>query len=126
MGRPVILLVDDDSVTRENMAEYLRGTGRYEVVEKGSGEEAIEYISSKVCGVILVDIKMPRANGIEVIRKAREKSTDTGIIVISAWVSDDVSNEALSAGASDYMVKPIDLKVLRMKIEDLLPRADGQ
>ena len=125
MDKPVILLVDDDSVTRSNMAEYLRGTGRYEVADKGNGEEAIEYISAKKCDIILVDIKMPRANGIEVIRKAREMSPDTGIVVISAWVSDDVSNEALSAGASDYLAKPIDLKVLKMKIEDILRNAKG-
>jgi response regulator of citrate/malate metabolism len=63
---------------------------------------------------------MPKKGGLDVIKETKALKPDIDILVISAWVSDDVSNEAIKLGAVDYIIKPLDLKAFNLKFENIL------
>jgi YesN/AraC family two-component response regulator len=71
---------------------------------------------------MLLDIKMPKKSGMAVIKETKEISPNVDIIVISAWVSDEVAEEATRLGATDYAVKPMDMKAISMKFAGILKR----
>lgn len=120
MNKPIVLIADDEAGARSTILNFLKERYDCEFAEAEDGEEAVNFIKSHPCDVIILDIKMPKKGGIAVIKEAKDINPDVGILVISAWVSDDVSQDAVEAGATDYLVKPVDLKVVAMKLSDLL------
>ena len=120
MNRPVVLIVDDEEGARSTILNFLKERYDCEFAEAKDGEEAVEFVKCHPCDVMILDIKMPKKSGITVIKESKEINPEIGILVISAWASDDVSQEAVEAGATDYLVKPVDLKVVSMKLSDLL------
>ncbi|MDO8535644.1 MAG: response regulator [Candidatus Omnitrophota bacterium] len=120
MSRPVVLVVDDEEGARSTISTFLKERYDCDFAEAKDGEEAVNFVKCHPCDVIILDIKMPKKSGITVIKEAKEIDPSIGILVISAWVSDDVSQEAVEAGATDYLVKPVDLKVVSMKLSDVL------
>jgi len=122
MNRPVVLIADDEEGARSTISNFLKKRYDCEFAEAKDGEEAVNFVKCHPCDVIILDIKMPKKGGIAVIREVKEINPDIGILVTSAWVSDDVSEEAVEAGATDYLVKPVDLKVVSMKLSDVLLR----
>lgn len=126
MKKPVVLIVDDEQGARSMIMNFLKERYDCEYAEAKDGEEAVNFIKSHPCDIALLDIKMPRKSGIDVIKEAKEINPKIDIIVISAWLSDEVSQEAVEAGASDYLVKPADLKVVSMKFSDMLRRKGYQ
>jgi YesN/AraC family two-component response regulator len=91
-------------------------------MEAIDGEEAVKFVKTNPCDVMLLDIKMPKKSGIAVIKEAKELNPGLDIIVISAWVSDEVAEEAMRLGATDYAVKPMDLKVISLKFANILEK----
>ena len=122
MNKPVVLIVDDEEGARSTILNFLKERYDCEFAEAKDGEEAMNFVKCHPCDVMILDIKMPKKSGITVIREARVIRPEIGILVISAWVSDDVSQEAVEAGATDYLVKPVDLKVVSMKLSDVLSK----
>ncbi len=122
MNKPVVLIADDEEDARSTISNFLKERYDCEFAEAKDGEEAVNFVKCHPCDVIILDIKMPKKGGITVIKEAKEINPDIGILVISAWVSDDVSEEAVEAGATDYLVKPVDLKVVSLKLSDVLSR----
>ena len=120
MNRPVVLIADDEEGARSTILGFLKERYDCEFAEAKDGEEAVNFVKCHPCDVIILDIKMPKKSGITVIKEAKEINPAIGILVISAWVSDDVSQEAVEIGATDYLVKPVDLKVVSMKLSDVL------
>ncbi|MCX5665878.1 MAG: response regulator [Candidatus Omnitrophica bacterium] len=120
MNRPVVLIVDDEEGARSTILNFLKERFDCEFAEAKDGEEAVNFVKCHPCHVIILDIKMPKKSGITVIKEAKEIIPGLDILVMSAWVSDDVAQEAVEAGATDYLVKPVDLKVVSMKLSDLL------
>ena len=120
MNRPVVLIADDEEGARSTISNFLKERYDCEFAEAKDGEEAVNFVKCHPCDVIILDIKMPKKSGIAVIKEAKEIDPKISILVISAWVSDDVSQEAVEAGATDYLVKPVDLKVVSMKLSDVL------
>lgn len=120
MNRPVVLIVDDEEGARSTILNFLKERYDCEFTEAKDGEEAVNFVKCHPCDVMILDIKMPKKSGITVIKEAKEISPGISILAISAWVSDDVSQEAVEAGAADYLVKPVDLKVVSMKLSDVL------
>ncbi|HEY8606509.1 MAG TPA: sigma-54 dependent transcriptional regulator [Noviherbaspirillum sp.] len=116
-----VLIVDDEPAIREVLAVHLEGAG-CKVWQAGSGSEAFACLAKGDIDVAVSDIKMPDFTGIELVRRARAAGIETSFIMMTAYASVDTAIEAIKAGASDYMIKPVrnDEVVHRlMKVRDL-------
>ena len=113
MAKPKILIVDDEEALRFLLASELEAEA-FDVQSAGDGDEAIEMIRKKIerterFDVILLDIKMPRLDGFEVLKFVKNNIPETKVIMLTAYA--DVKNaiESLRQGASDFVSKPYDL-----------------
>jgi DNA-binding response OmpR family regulator len=100
-----ILVVDDESTARRSWSDILRLEG-YQVTTAASGEAAITALQKESCDVMLLDLKMPGMDGLEVLKTASKIVPDTQIIVLTAHGSLESAIEALRQGAHDYLLKP--------------------
>jgi len=100
-----ILVVDDEKIARISLAEILKLEG-YKVTDAASGQAALDALSKAEFDLMLLDIKMPGMDGLEVMRKASEIAPDTLIILLTAHGSMESAIEALRQGAHDYLIKP--------------------
>ncbi|MFT4062133.1 MAG: sigma-54 dependent transcriptional regulator [Edaphocola sp.] len=117
-----ILIVDDERAIRNTLNEILTFEG-YKIAEAADGAEAMGKIAEEgPYDCIICDIKMPKADGIEVLEKAKEISPDTPFIVISGHGNIDTAVEAVKKGAFDYISKPPDLNRLLITIRNAMER----
>lgn len=114
-----ILLVDDEVDFRHSAAEALRDAGQ-DVSEAGSAEEAARLLLSSSFNVILTDLRMPGQSGIQVLREAAVRMPDCVLIVMTAFGTLETAIEALRLGATDYLLKPVDLELLVRKVNLLV------
>lgn len=114
-----VLVVDDEEALRYLLSTELAAEG-YEVETAGDGDEAIEAIKQKDYDVVLLDIKMPRVDGFEVLRFIKQNKPEIKVIMLTAYA--DVKNaiEALKLGASDFVSKPYDLEDILTSINRAL------
>ncbi|MCW8944990.1 MAG: EAL domain-containing protein [Sedimenticola sp.] len=119
----VILTIDDEEAIRESFHHYLEDYG-YSVIEAENGQVGIDLFESQKPDLVLVDLRMPEIDGLQVLEHVVSKSPDTPIIVVSGTgVIGDVI-EALHLGAWDYMLKPLqDLSVLLHAVQKNLERS---
>ncbi|MBI5190910.1 MAG: sigma-54-dependent Fis family transcriptional regulator [Nitrospirae bacterium] len=101
-----ILLIDDEETLRESLGRLMTREG-YDVTTTGSGEDALELYSATAYDLVISDIILPGIDGIEVLRKVKEKNPEQLVIIITAYASLETAVEALRAGAHDYIMKPI-------------------
>ncbi|WP_019814383.1 response regulator transcription factor [Saccharomonospora saliphila] len=120
-----ILVVDDDRAVRESLRRSLAFNG-YEVDLAGDGAEALEKVAAHRPDALVLDVMMPRLDGLEVARRLRGIGDDLPILVLTARdaVSDRVSG--LDAGADDYLPKPFALEELLARLRALLRRTGGE
>ena len=114
-----ILIADDEPGVRESLAEVLRDAG-YEVETASDGSAALRAIEAKDFAVVVTHIRMPGADGLAVLRRAREVSPQTVVMVMTAHASIETAVEALRAGAADYVLKPELFDDLLAKVERIL------
>src|SRR5690242_16091285 len=100
-----ILIADDEESIRHVLATPLGERG-YEVRTAADGEEALRELSSRDYDALVTDVRMPKLNGLDLVRAAQTASPDTTVIVMSAYGSHDLAIEAMKAGAYDYLGKP--------------------
>jgi two-component system, NtrC family, response regulator PilR len=114
---PRILVVDDERSMRELLAIVLRREG-YEVLLAENGRAAIALLEREPVDLLISDIKMPDLTGVDVLRAA--KRIDPGIlgIMITAFASTETAVEAMRLGACDYLSKPFDVDLLKMKVRE--------
>ncbi len=111
-----ILVVDDEQSQRELLKGYLSKNG-YEVTLAGDGEEALSVYRNIFAPVALVDLKMPKMNGVELLVELKQINPFIQVIMLTAFGSVETAVEAMKAGASDYLTKPInDLEELLLKL----------
>src|SRR5258705_12868881 len=125
-----VLIADDEESIRHVLSEMLNERG-YEVRAVADGEEAMRELSSRDYDALVTDVRMPRMNGLDLVRAAQAASPETTIIVMSAYGSHDLAIEAMKAGAYDYLGKPFRpdevLLVLRKAEErERLRRGEGR
>ena len=100
-----VLIADDEESIRHVLTELLSERG-YEVRAVADGDEAARELAARDYDALVTDVRMPKLNGLELIRAAQSTSPETTIIVMSAYGSHDLAIEALKAGAYDYLGKP--------------------
>jgi len=110
-----VLVVDDEPEAVELLVEFLSSKG-YEVLTATSGEEALRRVREDRPHLVLLDIRMPKMSGLEVLQRIREIDAEMGIIMVTAVNEEDVGRQALELGAFDYIVKPLDLKYLERSL----------
>jgi len=101
-----VLVVDDEPAIRQILSAFLSKAG-CSVSQAGSGGEAFERIAKGDIDVAISDIKMPDFTGIELLQRVRAAGFDTNFIMMTAYASVNTAIEAIKAGASDYMIKPV-------------------
>jgi two-component system response regulator PilR (NtrC family) len=114
-----ILVAEDEPGVRESLAEVLRDGG-YDVVTAADGTAALTAIEHREFAVVVTDIRMPGADGLTVLRRTRELSPQTVVLVMTAHGSMETAVEALRAGAADYVLKPVLFDDLLAKIERII------
>jgi two-component system, NtrC family, response regulator PilR len=114
---PRILVVDDERSMRELLAIVLRREG-YEVLLAENGRAAVDTLEREPVDLLISDIKMPDLSGVEVLRAAKKIDQDILGIMITAFASTDSAVEAMRLGACDYLSKPFDIDLLKMKVRE--------
>jgi DNA-binding NtrC family response regulator len=110
-----VLIADDEIGVRESLAEVLRDEG-YVVTAVADGAAALEAVEEGEFAVVVVDIRMPGADGLAVLRRVREISPQTVVIVMTAHASVETAVEALHNGAADYVLKPVLFEDMLVKV----------
>ncbi|ASW43406.1 response regulator transcription factor [Clostridium isatidis] len=120
MKEEVILIVDDEKEIRELIDIYLKGEG-YKTLKAEDGEEALEILKKNEVDLIILDIMMPKLNGIEACLKIREER-EMPIIMLSAKSQDIDKILGLNTGADDYLTKPFNPLELVARVKSQLRR----
>ena len=124
-----ILVVDDEQNARVALRTMLAEEG-YEVLEAADGEEALSLIPGFAPSVVLADVRMPRLDGITLLKRAREQGSDAVFVMMTAFASVEAAVEAMRAGAENYLTKPLDFNavqvVLAKALEKLKLQRDAQ
>src|SRR5207237_1324754 len=115
-----LLIVDDDQSVRNLFADYLDES--YSCVTAADAYEALERLSHEPFALVLSDMQMPGLGGIELLRKIIERYPDTAVIMISGVDRTQRVIDAIRVGASDYLIKPCELDVLRLCVDRALER----
>jgi putative two-component system response regulator len=116
-----ILIVDDEETIRLALRKFLRSRG-YEVEIAGSGEQALESLEKGAFSLMLCDVRMPGMTGVQVVPQARAKDQDLAIIMLTAVNDAATATEVLSSGASDYLMKPVELADLQQAVDRALQK----
>lgn len=114
-----ILVVDDEPLVAGVIAEGLQNEGYGEVVVAHSGAEGLRVIEESPPDVVFLDITMPGMDGIEVLRRIRERSTNLPVIILSGWGTERQIEAARQLGVTDVLQKPTPLKNLSRSLERL-------
>jgi DNA-binding NtrC family response regulator len=114
-----ILVVDDELIVRESLSKWFREDG-YRVESAENAATALKKLQAGPWNLMLVDIKMPGMDGIELLQRVKEMTKDVAVIVITAFATVDTAVKALKEGAFDYITKPIDPDYLDHMVEKAL------
>lgn len=110
-----ILIVDDDSEIRETIAEFLRNHG-YEPIQVTNALSVVRTIKNQKPDLMILDMKMPGADGIQIVRALKRENIDIPIVVISGFLDGKNASILISQGVKSILAKPIDFDLLSKKI----------
>jgi two-component system response regulator PilR (NtrC family) len=126
-ARPSVLVVDDDRAVR-NVIEVLLPKAGYEVASASSAHEAVDLLERRAFDLVLTDVRMPGASGIELLERVRKRWPDAVVVVMTGYSSVEDAVAAMKAGAADYLIKPVGrdelLLVLQRALENRTLRAE--
>ena len=114
-----LLVVDDDAVVRESLVEALAEAG-YDVRAAGDGARAIAMLAERTPDVVLSDVRMPGMDGLELLALLRERAPDVPMLLMTAFDDMPTVVAAMREGATDFLVKPLDLHELRTRVARVL------
>jgi two-component system response regulator QseB len=120
-----LLLVEDDRLIGRGVQESLRDEG-YAVDWVRDGVAALEQAETGVHDLVILDLGLPRADGLEVLKRLRARKNDVPILIVSARDAPASRVTGLDAGADDYLIKPFDLDELSARIRALIRRRSGR
>jgi response regulator RpfG family c-di-GMP phosphodiesterase len=116
-----ILIVDDEETIRLALRKFLRSRG-YEVEIAGSGDQALQLLDKDSFALMLCDVRMPGMTGVQIVPLARERDQDLAIIMLTAVNDAATATEVLSSGATDYLMKPVELTDLQQSVDRALQK----
>jgi len=119
MSSPAILIVDDEKNIRLTLASALEAL-KVPVDTASTGEEALQKLTEKSFNLMLLDLKLPGMDGLEVLRRVTDKYPDLMVIMITAYGSIEVAVEAMRIGAVDFLQKPFDHSEMRDMVRSVL------
>ncbi|MCB2147830.1 MAG: endopeptidase La [Deltaproteobacteria bacterium] len=119
--RPTILVVDDEKITRKNLKHVLTRAG-YQVATAGDGLEAIDRLKDQAFDVIITDLKMEQADGMQVLETAKRKNPDTEVIIITGYATVPAAVSAMQKGSYHFLAKPLRLDEIRTTVKNALHR----
>jgi len=120
-----ILIVDDEYLIRSSLCEILSAEG-YVVASASSAEEAEELCSKEVYDVILLDLVLPKMDGLEFMMQLKERGYPAEVVMITAYSTVESAVQAMKAGAYDYLIKPCNNEEIKLLIQRLKERWDLQ
>jgi len=120
-----LLLVEDDPLIERGVQESLRDEG-YAVDWVRDGVAALEQAETGVHDLVILDLGLPRADGLEVLKRLRARKNDVPILIVSARDAPASRVTGLDAAADDYLIKPFDLDELSARIRALIRRRSGR
>ncbi len=115
MNKGSILIVDDEPLMRVSMVDALTADG-YEVQEASTGSEGLERLQATEFNVVITDLRLPGADGLQIVSTCKEQWPNTEVIVITAHGSVDTAVHAMKDGAYDYMTKPFSMDELLLSV----------
>jgi len=118
-GMKSVLIVEDKAIMRESLRDWLKDRG-YEVETAQEGEEALQEIGKRGFGVVVLDLRLPGKNGLELLKEATAQNPKLKGIIITAYPSVETAVEAMKIGAVDYLVKPFAPDALEKSIQEVL------
>src|SRR5438552_14987094 len=121
MPKRRILVVDDEQNARGALRAILSEEG-YELREATNGEEALAELAGFAPDLVLADVRMPRMDGLTLLRKAKEQGSDAVFVMMTAFAAVEPAVEAMRAGAETYLVKPLDVNAVLVFIEKALEK----
>ncbi len=110
-----ILVVDDEAKMRRLLELSLKGLG-HEVVQAEDGESALAAFDTMPFDLVLTDLRMPRLDGMGLLRALRERGEDVPVIVLTAYATVESAIEAMKLGATDYMIRPLEMKDMELAV----------
>ena len=116
-----ILVVDDEKSLREVLSIMLKRAG-YAVTEASDGDEAIGHVNKEIYDLVITDLRMPKADGMDVLKAVKSSSPDTVVLVITAFATSDSAVEAMKQGAYDYLTKPFQVDEVQLIIRNALEK----
>lgn len=117
-----IMIVEDDKSLADLFKKVLEKNG-YEVIVAVDGKDALEKIGTEYTDLIITDVMMPNMNGFDFVKAVREAFFETPVLMITAKDTFDDMRKGFSAGADDYLKKPVDLNEMLLRVSALLRRA---
>jgi two-component system response regulator AtoC len=115
---PTLMVVDDEAGVRESVRMIFEND--YNVLSAENGEEAIQLVLNETPEVILLDVKMPRMDGMETLRRIKELGNGSKVVMITATKTIKNAVEAMKLGAEDYITKPFDVDEIRLIVRKAL------
>ncbi|MFN3414087.1 MAG: response regulator, partial [Thermoanaerobaculum sp.] len=122
MKRAAILVVDDEPGIRELLSQILADEG-FSVTTVASGEEALAAVSRDVFDLVMLDIKLPSMDGLEVLRQLKAGGKRLPVVMISGHATVEQAAQAVREGAADFLEKPLGLERVLVTVNNVLERA---
>jgi two-component system response regulator PilR (NtrC family) len=116
-----ILIVDDEPSMRDLLSILLSRAG-YQVTTVADGEEAIAHIGKEIFDLVITDLKMPKVEGLDVLKAVKKSNPETVVLVVTAFASTETAVEAMKCGAYDYITKPFQIDEVQLIIRNALER----
>ena len=115
------LIVDDEPRLRQVLVHLMRNDG-FTCLEAGNGEEALEHLQRTPISLVMSDLRMPKMDGLELLRRVRGRWPDTAVVMITAVADVEVAVSCLAIGAMDYLTKPFHLEEVRARVAQALEK----